>query len=115
MDAPVSDITIPAADAKRIAQALRHESKGGHRDHIGCPSCEAMWRAADLLDPPPAPSLRDEVAAAIAFRTNDLYDDAASAVLAVVRRHVEALPMSSLYGIDRLDRDDVRRLLGAGE
>ena len=93
MDAPVSDITIPAADAKRIAQALRHESKGGHRDHIGCPSCEAMWRAADLLDPPPAPSLRDEVAVAMSesWAERDGWEAAADAVLAVVRRHVEGL------------------------
>ena len=111
----MSDITIPAADAKRIAQALRHESKGGHRDHIGCPSCEAMWRAADLLDPPPAPSLRDEVAAAIAFRTNDLYDDAASAVLAVVRRHVEGMPGTRPDEHGLLRRYEVLRLLGGDE
>ena len=116
MDAPVSDITIPAADAKRIAQALRHESKGGHRDHIGCPSCEAMWRAADLLDPPPAPSLRDEVQRVI-FDTEDItYDNCADAVLAVVRRHIEG--MSSRYWVSdspMLRRDDVLRLLGGDE
>ena len=44
----------------------------------------------------------------------DLTYEATDAVLAVVRRHVEALPMSSIYGIDRLDRDDVLRLLNGG-
>ena len=114
----MSDITIPAADAKRIAPALRHESKGRHRDHIGCPSCEAMWRAADLLDPPPAPSLRDEVAAAMSesWAERDGWEAAADAVLAVVRRHIEG--MSSRYWVSdspMLRRDDVLRLLGGDE
>ena len=104
----MSDITIPADTAKELAEFLMRKGLGRHHHLV-------------LLLDPPAPSLRDELAALMpdVYRdygaTKIVYDKTVDAIRAAVRKHVEALPMSSLYGIDRLDRDDVRRLLGAGE
>ena len=104
----MTDITIPADVAKQIANVLR-----GIR--IAYPERCDEW--ADLLDPP-APSLRDEVAAAMSesWAERDGWEAAADAVLAVVRRHIEG--MSSRYWVSdspMLRRDDVLRLLGGDE
>ena len=107
----MTDITIPADVAKQIANVLR-----GIR--IAYPERCDEW--ADLLDQP-APSLRDEVAEIVRIKnsghSNAFYDARADAVLAVVRRHVAALPVWGGVGGDPdwLVRDDVLRLLGAGE
>ena len=106
----MSDITIPAAVAKDIADYLRDS---GHR---------GTW--LDLLDPPP-PSLRGEVARLLEpLLLHDTGEDAREAagdVLAVVRRHVEALhnfptpDHTGTGGVDFLARDDVLRLLKGGD
>ena len=112
----MTDITIPADVAKQIANVLR-----GIR--IAYPERCDEW--ADLLDPP-APSLRDEVAAAMSesWAERDGWEAAADAVLAVVRRHVEGLnrvaidrdgSLAYVPDGDMVYRDDVLLLLGGEE
>ena len=76
-------MTIPAHQAKRWATYLRSIDDSYYA---------GARELADLLDPP-APSLRDEVAAAMSesWAERDGWEAAADAVLAVVRRHVEGL------------------------
>ena len=114
----MSDVTIPADVARRIAAVLRT-----HVDTVPTGSAAAtQWGAlADLLDPPPR-SLRDEVAEAIAgsYRNDGAWkikwQEHADAVLAVVRRHVEALPASVIVpDAEYLYRDEVLRLLGGND
>lgn len=103
-------ITIPADQAREFARVLRGPLAGLGRDH--------MTALADLLDPP-APSLRDEVLERIDNGTAHRYDadHITDVVLAVVRRHVEAMPVWGGVGGDPdwLVRDDVLRLLGGAE
>ena len=107
----MSDVTIPSETARRIAGVLRM-----HADTVPTGSAAAtQWGAlADLLDTPPESSLRDEALSIVRDADPYLPLTVADDILAVVRRHIEALPMSSIYGIDRLDRDDVLRLLNGG-
>lgn len=106
----MTDVTIPREMAKDIANYLRYQM-----GREGMPMPLAGY--ADLLDPPP-PSLRDEVAEAIAgsYRNDGAWkikwQEHADAVLAVVRRHVEALPASVIVpDAEYLYRDEVLRLL----
>ena len=107
----MSDVTIPSETAKRIAGVLRM-----HADTVPTGSAAAtQWGAlADLLDTPPESSLRDEALSIVRDADPYLPLTVADDILAVALRHIEALPMSSIYGIDRLDRDDVLRLLNGG-
>lgn len=104
----MTEVTIPADVARRIAGVLRH-----HADTVppGSPAASQWGALADLLDPP-KPSLRDEVAAAMSesWAERNGWEAAAAAVLAVVRRHVEGL--FEPHGSNLIDRDDVLRLLG---
>ena len=106
----MSDVTIPAEVARRIAGVLRFHAETVPRSPAG-----EQWSAlADLLDPPPESSLRDEALSIVRDADPYLPLTVADDILAVALRHIEALPMSSIYGIDRLDRDDVLRLLNGG-
>ncbi len=107
----MTDITISAHEAKNLADFLRRHGIGEHHSLI---------RTLD----PPAPSLRDEVTDIVRIRnsghSDSHYDDQADAVLAVVRRHVEALPTApsvSLLYIDGREsfRGDVLHLLGGDQ
>lgn len=97
------DVTIPREDARKWADALRDAF-----DQLGGSAPLGLIGLADLLDPP-APSLRDEVAAAIRAEgwTCDYHEPdtdcgdcvaMTDAVLAVVRRHVDDPPQGHLAG-----------------
>ncbi len=80
----MSDVTIPADVAKRMAEYLR---RGPGQNSPAGPFLG--W--ADLLDPKP-PTLRDEVAAALAdCGITATYEHRAPLVLAVVKARIEAL------------------------
>ena len=124
-----------------VAKSPRH---GAAIVACDCLVCASVHSIADTIlreSAPPAPSLRDEVAGEIGQACGsvsmcwdprptgvfdstpaaDFIDEATDAVLAVVRRHVEALPATSLVdgvaGVSfrGIDRDDVLRLLGASD
>lgn len=109
------DVTIPADTARRIAAVLRM-----HADTVPSRSLAAtQWTAlADQLDPP-LPSLEDEVLAAVLDHGNFVTDanQATNDILAVVRRHVEAMDgyCTSCGCPSMLNRDDVLRLLGSDQ
>ena len=118
----MSDVTIPAETAKRIAGVLRM-----HADTVPTGSAAAtQWGAlADLLDTPPT-SLLNAVADAITSRAG--YGDKddpwnkklAATVLSIVWWHVEAMPdvirvTDEDEMVRALVRADVLRLLGAGD
>ena len=106
-------VTIPADTAKKIAHELRAQAA---RNCVPISAGVNDWtRWADVLDPPP-PSLRDEIAGVYSLGET-LGTGVADSVLAVVRRHVEALPrwFHEPDGLRALDRDDVLRLLGADD
>ena len=110
----VSDtVTIPADTARSIAEELRATA----RMHVrGEPGHSELLAHADLLDPPPPPSLRDDAAVEIArwMDTDEGEDVAVDAVLAVVRQHVEALDVAAAVDGDWLHRAEVLRLLNGG-
>lgn len=120
----MTDIILPAHEAKNLADFLRRKGIGEHHPLIR------------LLDPNPM-SLRDEVAEALfnewcghrqfEHGTDEEEDHAshgcvlihadprsvADAVIAVVRRHIEGLPITCPnVGSGWMDRDTVLRLLG---
>jgi hypothetical protein len=104
----VSDVTLPAADAKALAMALRNMNE----NHYYGPVLTIMGRPVsewvELLDPRPA-SLRDECIAALAeaWRGDDDFHEV-DAVLAVVRRRVEQVYVGTSV---RIYRDSVLSLL----
>ncbi len=92
----MSDVTIPADVARRMADHFRNVEVERRRDGYQGPATLASeW--ADLLDPRPV-SLRDEVADALAHLNvgrREAWVRDADAVLAVVRRRIEALPFDA--------------------
>ncbi len=81
----MSDVTIPADAAKAQATVLR----GAARTLGDKPLAAELLAAADLFDPRPV-SLRDECIEVAATRIG--VERTVDAVLAVVRRRIEALP-----------------------
>ena len=100
----MTDVTIPQDVAKRHAETLRQYRGGGM-------TYGEAERIADLLDPPPSPSLRDVV---IALLDGDIRHEAANFIgaiadelLAVVADWLEAQPFG---GVQRAH--DVRLIRG---
>ena len=110
----------PTAMNARKTECVRGHSLSGDNLYVdpdGNRGCRACRRIRESSDQTPPPSLRDEVATMaerMAYGSDS--SDIADAVLAVVRRHVEALPDHDFgVGLVLFDRDDVLRLLGDGE
>lgn len=83
------DVTIDRETAQRLAVLLRGEASTTKEERL---------RLADLLDPPP-PSLRDEVELCLRdtvsqWQGEDFFPQT-DAVLAVVRKRIEALPVGA--------------------
>ena len=99
----MSDVTIPADEAKAFAKFIREI----HTGSVAYTTYEGLKTIANRLDPP-VPSLRDEIAGVYSLGET-LGTEVADSVLAVVRRHVETLPK---WSGDAVCLADVRALLG---
>ena len=111
----------PTAMNARKTECVRGHSLSGDNLYVdpdGNRNCRACRRLREATDATPPLSLRDEVARLLEpLLLHDTSEDArqaADAVLAVVRRHVEALPGIDTYDGELLGRDDVLRLLNGG-
>jgi len=108
----MTDVTIPADVAKRMADWMRHNA-------VSYNSRAGLHEWADLLDPKP-PTLRERVADAFLTLGRrpepTTAEEAADAVLTVVRDAVAAMKGAPGIGFDTVDhyRDAVLDLLDGG-